>query len=291
MVAALQTQVGCVGRCLPAAAWHRQDAVLATFARQAASQLKCVAAGLACLCTQVEGYERSRMALAKSFFENKMRSDAAKVGGLLWSGWRSFRQCFRSTDACQEVGIRRKFAAWKAATLCLICGVTPRPSADDPAALAAVPPAPHPPAADGGLPGAGEVGCGHLQVFAAGKGAFPSSPPTLFPLVSCQLPQALNSAKATISSLAQQQRELEQRRRANLAFSGQTLVGDNLNVLQVGGWAGGICSAGGRWAGKLGAQQADHLSLLQVGPAAAWGSLARHCASNGCCASSNPHTC
>lgn len=30
---------------------------------------------------QVEGYERSRMALAKSFFENKMRSDAAKVGG------------------------------------------------------------------------------------------------------------------------------------------------------------------------------------------------------------------
>ena len=95
MVAALQTQVGCVGRCLPAAAWHRQDAVWATFARQAASQLKCVAAGLACLCTQVEGYERSRMALAKSFFENKMRSDAAKVGGLLWSGWRSFPAVFQ----------------------------------------------------------------------------------------------------------------------------------------------------------------------------------------------------
>ena len=47
------------------------------------------------------------------------------------------------------------------------------------------------------------------------------------------LPQALTSAKATISSLAQQQRDLELRRRANLAFSGQTLVGDNLNVLQV----------------------------------------------------------
>ena len=30
---------------------------------------------------QVEGYERSRMALAKSFFENKVRSDAAKVRG------------------------------------------------------------------------------------------------------------------------------------------------------------------------------------------------------------------
>lgn len=59
-------------------------------------------------------------------------------------------------------------------------------------------------------------------------------PPThTFPLFSLP-PQALTSAKATISSLAQQQRDLELRRRANLAFSGQTLVGDNLNVLQVG---------------------------------------------------------
>ena len=70
--------------------------------------------------------------------------------------------------------------------------------------------------------------------------------PTISRCLLPQLLQALNSAKATISSLAQQQRELEQRRRANLAFSGQTLVGDNLNVLQVGGWPGGICSAGGR---------------------------------------------
>ncbi len=35
-----------------------------------------------------------------------------------------------------------------------------------------------------------------------------------------------------LGTLAQQHADLEQRRRANLAFSGQTLVGDNLEVLQ-----------------------------------------------------------
>ena len=35
-----------------------------------------------------------------------------------------------------------------------------------------------------------------------------------------------------LGTLAQQHADLEQRRRANLAFSGQTLVGDNLDVLQ-----------------------------------------------------------
>ncbi|PRW45489.1 Kinesin-related 3 [Chlorella sorokiniana] len=99
---------------------------------------------VAALQTQVEGYERSRMALAKSFFENKMRSDAAKM---IQRHWRQYR--LRRIRQQQTEGY-----------------------------------------------------------------------------------QALNSAKATISSLAQQQRDLEQRRRANLAFSGQTLVGDNLNVLQ-----------------------------------------------------------
>jgi hypothetical protein len=44
--------------------------------------------------------------------------------------------------------------------------------------------------------------------------------------------QALTNAKAMLGTLAQQHADLEQRRRANLAFSGQTLVGDNLDVLQ-----------------------------------------------------------
>ncbi|KAI7845289.1 hypothetical protein COHA_001132 [Chlorella ohadii] len=99
---------------------------------------------VAALQTQVEGYERSRMALAKSFFENKIRSDAAKT---IQRHWRQYR--LRRIRQQQTEGY-----------------------------------------------------------------------------------QALTSAKATISSLAQQQRDLELRRRANLAFSGQTLVGDNLNVLQ-----------------------------------------------------------
>ena len=99
-------------------------AVWATFARQAASKLKCVAALLACLCTQVEGYERSRMALAKSFFENKMRSDAAKVGGLQWSGWRSLPAVFQSHKRMAGIGVRRKVATWKVATLCLIWGLS-----------------------------------------------------------------------------------------------------------------------------------------------------------------------
>lgn len=38
-------------------------------------------------------------------------------------------------------------------------------------------------------------------------------------------PQALHNAKAMLGTLAQQHADLEQRRRANLAFSGQTLVG------------------------------------------------------------------
>lgn len=44
--------------------------------------------------------------------------------------------------------------------------------------------------------------------------------------------KALTNAKAMLGTLAQQHADLEQRRRANLAFSGQTLVGDNLDVLQ-----------------------------------------------------------
>ena len=44
--------------------------------------------------------------------------------------------------------------------------------------------------------------------------------------------QALHNAKAMLGTLAQQHADLEQRRAANLAFSGQTLVGDNLDVLQ-----------------------------------------------------------
>eukprot|EP00887_Chlorella_sp_A99_P003331 scaffold26.g3331.t1 len=43
---------------------------------------------------------------------------------------------------------------------------------------------------------------------------------------------ALSEAKTALGSLAAQHAELERRRRANMAFSGQTLVGDSLNVLQ-----------------------------------------------------------
>jgi hypothetical protein len=46
--------------------------------------------------------------------------------------------------------------------------------------------------------------------------------------------QALQEAQHALGSLEQQHAELERRRRANLAFSGQTLVGDSLHVLQVG---------------------------------------------------------
>ena len=43
---------------------------------------------------------------------------------------------------------------------------------------------------------------------------------------------ALSEAKTALGSLAAQHAELEAKRRANLAFSGQTLVGDSLGVLQ-----------------------------------------------------------
>lgn len=56
----------------------------------------------------------------------------------------------------------------------------------------------------------------------------PASLPSVPPL----LPQALTNAKAALGTLAQQHADLDARRRANLAFSGQTLVGDNLDVLQ-----------------------------------------------------------
>ncbi|KAL4437271.1 hypothetical protein ABPG75_004410 [Micractinium tetrahymenae] len=93
---------------------------------------------------QVEGYERSRMALAKSFFENKVRSDAAKVIQRHWREHRLARMRKQQTEGYQ----------------------------------------------------------------------------------------ALHNAKTMLGTLAQQHADLEQRRRANLAFSGQTLVGDNLDVLQ-----------------------------------------------------------
>lgn len=43
---------------------------------------------------------------------------------------------------------------------------------------------------------------------------------------------ALSEAKGALGSLAVQHAELERRRAANLAFSGQTLVADSLGVLQ-----------------------------------------------------------
>ncbi len=50
---------------------------------------------------QVEGYERSRMALAKSFFENKMRSDAAKVIQRHWRHHRLQRMRRQQTEGYQ----------------------------------------------------------------------------------------------------------------------------------------------------------------------------------------------
>lgn len=51
--------------------------------------------------------------------------------------------------------------------------------------------------------------------------------------------QALQEAHSALGSLEAQRAELERRRRANLAFSGQTLVGDSLGVLQVRGQVAG----------------------------------------------------
>lgn len=76
--------------------------------------------------------------------------------------------------------------------------------------------------------------------------------------------QALHHAKAALHQMADQHKDLEQRRRANLAFSGQTLVGDNLGVLQVGPrsaaqWVAVACLWDGGW------QEAQRRSEL------AWG--------------------
>ena len=88
----------------------------------------------------------------------------------------------------------------------------------------------------------------------------PAHPP---PPQSPSWPQALHNAKAALGTLAQQHADLELRRRANLAFSGQTLVGDNLDVLQdavesiIGAFLlparvrRGVC--GGGWRGRRGA--------------------------------------
>ena len=53
---------------------------------------------------QVEGYERSRMALAKSFFENKMRSDAAKVIQRHWREHRLARMRQQQSEGYQVGG-------------------------------------------------------------------------------------------------------------------------------------------------------------------------------------------
>ena len=50
---------------------------------------------------QVEGYERSRMALAKSFFENKRSSDAAKVIQRHWREHRMHRMRQQQTEGYQ----------------------------------------------------------------------------------------------------------------------------------------------------------------------------------------------
>lgn len=50
---------------------------------------------------QVEGYERSRMALAKSFFENKTRSDAAKIIQRHWREHRMARMRKQQTEGYQ----------------------------------------------------------------------------------------------------------------------------------------------------------------------------------------------
>jgi hypothetical protein len=50
---------------------------------------------------QVEGYERSRMALAKSFFENKRSSDAAKVIQRHWRLYRLSRMRQQQTEGYQ----------------------------------------------------------------------------------------------------------------------------------------------------------------------------------------------
>ncbi|GAB4821469.1 hypothetical protein N2152v2_008515 [Parachlorella kessleri] len=93
---------------------------------------------------QLEAYERSRMALAKSFFENRRVNDAARV---IQRAYRAHRN--RRLKTAQQ-----------------------------------------------------------------------------------QRQQALQDAQYALGSLEQQHAELERRRRANLAFSGQTLVGDSLSVLQ-----------------------------------------------------------
>lgn len=54
----------------------------------------------------MEGYERSRMALAKSFFENKRSSDAAKVIQRHWREHRLHRMRRQQTEGYQVKGGR-----------------------------------------------------------------------------------------------------------------------------------------------------------------------------------------
>ena len=70
----------------------------------------------ACLPTslQVEGYERSRMALAKSFFENKMRSDAAKVIQRHWREHRLARMRQQQSEGYQVGGWGGEWQPWLA---------------------------------------------------------------------------------------------------------------------------------------------------------------------------------
>lgn len=126
------------------------------------------------------------MALAKSFFENKRSSDAAKVIQRHWREHRMHRMRQQQTEGYQ---VRMRAGA----------GVCP----------------------GGGM--AARAGGWLVDGFTT---------PHTHARLPLPLLQALTNAKAMLGTLAQQHADLEQRRRANLAFSGQTLVGDNLDVLQ-----------------------------------------------------------
>lgn len=80
---------------------------------------------------------------------------------------------------------------------------------------------------------------GAHEVLGSRADAPHSGPRPSSPRPRSSAPQALHHAKAALSQMADQHKDLEARRRANLAFSGQTLVGDNLGVLQVR--SGGGC--------------------------------------------------
>ena len=115
------------------------------------------------------------------------------------------------------------------------------PAAAHPAALARAPPAPHAAAADRGLPRAWGMLRRGMVARCEWCASSARTPLLRIPIASLTSPaprralpspQALNTAKDMLGTLAQQHADLEQRRHANLAFSGQTLVGDNLAVLQ-----------------------------------------------------------